>query len=126
MVENGSYKWIKKFVNNLIQEYSKKIEAAIRNLAEAIGLLCSKPFRLGGFNYSILNEFLNDNHIIKVFGEDFSIYLRVLFTEPRVWKLRNNVCHGMRHIETINQIITDRVMHTLLCLTLVKNKQDAS
>ncbi len=103
-----------------------QVEAAVRNLAEAIGLPILKLSRSGGFNYRTLDELLRDEHIIKVLEEDFSLYLRVLFTDPRGWNLRNNVCHGISHIETFNQNTADRVLHALLCLALVKKKGDTN
>lgn len=103
-----------------------QVESAVRNLSEAIGLPILKLSRSGGFNYRTLDELLRDVHIIKVFGEDFSLYLRALFTDPRGWNLRNNVCHGISHIETFNQNTADRVLHALLCLALVKEKGDTN
>lgn len=101
-----------------------QIEAVVRKLAETIELSILKPSRSGGFNYRTLDELLRDEYIIKVFGEDLSLYLRVLFTDSRGWNLRNDVCHGISLIETFNQISADRVFHTLLCLALVKEKED--
>ncbi len=101
-----------------------QIEAIIRNLVEMIGLPVLKPSRAGGFNYRTLDDLLRDKHITKVFREDLSLYLRILFTDPRGWNLRNHVCHGISSIETLNQITADRVFHALLCLALVKEKQN--
>ncbi len=100
-----------------------QIEAAVRNLTEMIRLPILRPSRSGGFNYRTLDELLRDKDIVKVFGEDLSLYLRVLFTDPKGWNLRNNVCHGISLIETFNQNTADRVFHALLCLALVKEKE---
>lgn len=101
-----------------------QIEALVRNLAETIGLSVLKSSRSGGFNYRTLDELLRDEYIIKVFGEYLCLYLRVLFTDPRGWNLRNNVCHGISLIETFSQATADRVFHALLCLALVKEEGD--
>ncbi|ACI20965.1 DUF4209 domain-containing protein [Thermodesulfovibrio yellowstonii] len=101
-----------------------QIEALIRNLAEMIGLPVLKQSRSGGFNYRTLDELLREDNIKQVFGEDMSLYLRVLFTDPRGWNLRNNVCHGISHAGIFNEHIADRVLHALLCLALVKEKRD--
>ena len=58
-----------------------QIEAIIRNLVEMIGLPVLKPSRAGGFNYRTLDDLLRDKHITKVFREDLSLYLRILFTD---------------------------------------------
>lgn len=101
-----------------------QIEASIRKLAEKIGAPILKPSRSGGFNYKNLDDLLTDKNIISVLGEDMCLYLRVLFSDPRGWNLRNNVCHGISPIETFNQMAADRVFHVLLCLALVREEKD--
>lgn len=102
-----------------------QIEALIRNLAEMIGLPVLKQSRSGGFNYRTLDELLREENIKQVFGEDLSLYLRVLLTDPRGWNLRNNVCHGISNARIFNEHTANRVFHALLCLALVKEKSDA-
>jgi hypothetical protein len=97
-----------------------QIEALIRNLAEKIGLQILKPSRSGGFNYKTLDDLLREKAIIDILGEDICLYFRVLFTDPRGWNLRNNICHGIAQIEHFNSITADRVFHALLCLALIK------
>lgn len=101
-----------------------QIEALIRNLTEKIGVSVLKPSRSGGFYYKTLDELLRDENIIEALKEDMCLYLRILLTDPRGWNLRNNVCHGISPIETFNQIVTDRVFHVLLCLSLIREKED--
>jgi len=103
-----------------------QIEATIRNLAEKIGVPILRPSRSGGFFYKTLDELLRDSKIIEVLGEDLCLYFRVLLTHPRGWNLRNDVCHGISHIEIFNQDTADRVLHALLCLALVKEKGDTN
>jgi len=100
-----------------------QVEALIRNLAEKIGVPILKSSRSGGFFYRTLDELLREEKIIKVLSEDMCLYLRVLFTDPRGWNLRNDVCHGISKIEDFNQCTADRIFHTLLCLALVKEKE---
>jgi len=102
-----------------------QIEALARNLAEKTGTDVLKPSRLGGFNYKTLDDLLREENIIKVLGEDMCLYLRVLLCDPRGWNLRNDICHGLIDIEALNQMTADRVFHALLCLSLVKQEQDA-
>ena len=101
-----------------------QIEALIRNLAEKIGISVLKPSRSGGFDYKLLDELLRNENIIKSLGEDMSFYFRILLTDPRGWNLRNDVCHGISPIETFNPVVADRVFHALLCLSLVKEKEN--
>jgi hypothetical protein len=99
-----------------------QIEALIRNLAEKNGLQILKPSRSGGFNYKTLDELLREEAINDILSEDICLYFRVLFTDPRGWNLRNNICHGITQIEHFNSITADRVFHAVLCLALIKNK----
>lgn len=101
-----------------------QIEVLIRNLAEKIGIPILKPSRSGGFYYRTLDELLREGGIIKVLGENMSLYLRVLLTDPRGWNLRNEVAHGISKPEMFNQIAADRIFHALLCLALVKEKDE--
>lgn len=101
-----------------------QIEALIRNLTEKIGVSVLKPSRSGGFYYKTLDELLRDENIIEALKENMCLYLRILLTDPRGWNLRNNVCHGISSIETFNQIVADRVFHVLLCLSLIREKED--
>jgi len=101
-----------------------QIEAAIRNLAEKIGVPILKPSRTGGFFYRTLDELLREKGIIQVFSEDMCLYFRVLFTDPRGWNLRNNVCHGIGKTNYFNHKSADRVFHALLCLGTVRKKEE--
>ncbi len=101
-----------------------QIEALIRNLSEKVGAPVLKPSRSGGFFYRTLDDLLRDEQIVKVLGEDMSLYLRVLLTDPRGWNLRNEMCHGISGPERFNQISADRILHVLLCLASVREKRD--
>lgn len=117
---------IKAYLNNefliALHILIPQIEALIRNLAEKIGIPVLKYPRSGGFNYRTLDDLLRDKGIINVLTEDMCVYLRILFTDPRGWNLRNNICHGISQIDDFNQIIADRVFHALLCLSLVREE----
>jgi len=100
-----------------------QIEAAIRNLEEKTGGSIFKQSRYGGFNYKTLEEMLWDDNIRNVFGilgEDVTLYFRTLFSDARGWNLRNNICHGISTPETLNAAAADRVFHSLLCLSLIR------
>jgi hypothetical protein len=104
-----------------------QIEAVIRNLEEKTGGSVFKQLRNGGFNYKTLEDMLWDENIKNVFGilgEDVTFYFRTLFTDPRGWNLRNNICHGISTPETLNVVAADRVFHSLLCLSLVRNRRE--
>ncbi|MGI9250062.1 MAG: DUF4209 domain-containing protein [Pseudohongiellaceae bacterium] len=101
-----------------------QIEEAIRNIVEFSGGNVLKPSRGGGYHLRTFDEILRDNVIKETLGEDFSDYLRVLFTDQRGWNIRNNVCHGLVPPSMFDQQTADRVIHTLLCLGSIKEKEE--
>lgn len=99
-----------------------QIEEALRKLVEFGGGNILKPSKGGGFHLRSFDEILRDELVKETLGENFSNYLRILFTDQRGWNLRNNVCHGMLNPKRFNQQTADRVLHSLLCLGLIKEK----
>lgn len=98
-----------------------QIEEAIRNIVEYSGGNVLKPSN-GGYNLRTFDDILRDDIVKQVLGEDFVYYFRVLFTDPRGWNLRNNVCHGIIAPNSFNQQTADRTLHALICLGLIKKK----
>lgn len=100
-----------------------QIEEAVRNLIELAGGVVLKKNRGGGYQLKTFDEILRDDIIKQVLGEDIQLYLRVLFTDPRGWNLRNDVCHGMSEIESFSFQAIERILHVLLILgTLIKRE----
>ncbi len=102
-----------------------QIESAFRKLVEHSGGSVLKPSRGGGMHLKTLDELLRDQRIINIFGEDMSLYFRILLTDQRGWNLRNDVCHGICPADTFQVNISDRVFHVLLCLALVREKESS-
>lgn len=101
-----------------------QIESAFRKLVEHTGGSVLKPSRGGGMHLKTLDELLRDQRVINIFGEDMTLYFRILLTDQRGWNLRNDVCHGISPAATFQVNISDRVFHTLLCLALVRDKEN--
>ncbi len=97
-----------------------QIEGAIRKLLELTGGTTYKQGRSGGYFLKTFDEMLRDERIVLSIGEDFAFYLRVLYTDPRGWNLRNNVCHGISLPKQFCIQVTDRIFHTLLLLCQVR------
>ena len=100
-----------------------QIENAVRVLLEKAGGSVLKPARGGGFNLKVLNDLLDDPLLVQVFGEDIVFYFRVLLVDARGWNLRNCVCHGLCSAGEFAPLMSDRVFHVLLCLALVRKKE---
>jgi hypothetical protein len=65
-----------------------------------------------------------DSLIVKVFDKDAALYFRVLLTDQRGWNIRNNVCHGIIPFSAFNRAMSDRLIHALLCLALVRKGEN--
>lgn len=101
-----------------------QIESAIRTLLEKAERRVIKPARSGGgYDLRLLEELLRDEVTTDILGENFVFYLRILLTDRRGWNLRNSLCHGMLPAAEIGSAVADRVVHALLCLALVREKE---
>ncbi|MGH7241036.1 MAG: DUF4209 domain-containing protein [Candidatus Saccharimonadales bacterium] len=108
---------------NCIHVLVPQIEEAVRHLLEKCGGAVLKSNRSGGYDLRTLDDLLRDKDIIKALGEDIAIYLRILLTDRRGWNMRNTICHGMLSIEEVGRPIADRLIHSLMCLALVREEQ---
>lgn len=100
-----------------------QIENALRVLIETAGGSILEPARDGGFNYKVLNKLLRDPLMVQVFGEDMAFYFKALLIDQRGWNLRNSVCHGLIEPSEFCPSMSDRIIHVLLCLALVRRKE---
>ncbi|MBR6066623.1 MAG: DUF4209 domain-containing protein [Bacteroidales bacterium] len=102
-----------------------QIENAIRNIVELSGSTSLKRNRqsFNGFQLMTFDELLRDNAVSNIGGsDDFSYYLRLLFTDQKGWNLRNSICHGLAPISLFNTMTADRVFHSLLCVGSIRTK----
>ncbi|MDP8212947.1 MAG: DUF4209 domain-containing protein, partial [Candidatus Zapsychrus exili] len=97
-----------------------QIEEIFKGLIEKCKGSVLIPNKHGGFHFKTLDALLRDPIIEKVFGEDVSLYFRVVLTDPRGLNIRNDVCHGLMPLENFNAVIANRLLHILLCLSSVK------
>ena len=101
-----------------------QIEDTVRNLIEYAGGLILSRNRHEGWNLKTLNDLLKHDLFKEVFNEDIALYFRILFTDQRGINLRNNLCHGISLPETFNLDLADRVIHALLLLAQVREKDE--
>jgi hypothetical protein len=99
-----------------------QIENLLRNTLEKAGGSVLIQANNGSFRLKIFDELLRDPLIIQVFGEDIIFYFKTVFVDSRGWNLRNCVCHGLSNPNELSATVSDRLIHVLLCLALVKEK----
>ncbi len=107
------------FIHLLIPQ----IEQAIRFVYEFAGgdVLRRTNSSGGGYYLKTFDELLREGLTKEVLGENLVIYLRVIYTDSRGWNIRNNIFHGLVGQSIFNNQTADRLLHSLLCLGLIKN-----
>lgn len=98
-----------------------QIEEACRHLLELLGGNIYKRIRNGGIQLKTFDDVLNDSAILHSLN-DIALYLRVLYTDPRGMNLRNNICHGFYPPEIMNFAVAELVLHSLLCISLIRKE----
>lgn len=94
-----------------------QIENSFRNVLEISGgVVLHHRQKTGGFDLRALGDMLDDPILTDVFGESAILYFRVLLSDPRGWNLRNMICHGAALAEFFTWVVSDRILHVLLCL----------
>lgn len=96
-----------------------QIESAVRELLEIQGVAVMKQGR-HGFILKSLHDLLSEDAVVSALGGDMVLYLRVLLTDQRGWNLRNNICHAIFPSAAYQKPLSDRLVHALLCLSLIR------
>ena len=124
-IASGVSFYLQKRYDAAIHLLIPQIEASIRTLYELSGGTVLKENRYGGYNLKTLDELLRSNEVKSVLGERISLYLRVLLTDSRAgWgNFRNDVCHGILTYDRMKSDITDRLIHALLLIQMVRPEE---
>ncbi|MEO1009588.1 MAG: DUF4209 domain-containing protein [Planctomycetota bacterium] len=101
-----------------------QIERALVELIHKVGGSSKKPHRSGRgvMQSKSLNDALADEPTRKALGEDLTIYLAATLSHPKGMNIRNLVCHGIMPPEHFTKTHSERVLHTLAALSLLRAK----
>ena len=103
------------------------IEDAVRNLFRLNGLsFIRKSEDSGGYDVLPLRKLLDQGLIKATFGtlgESIEYYFKVLLTAKIGWNLRNNFAHGINKNSFADEDVANRIIHVLLCLSLIKKNE---
>lgn len=99
-----------------------QIEQAIRHLTGLLQAPTLTARRGGGFRARVLDDLLREPALEGVLSKDVVEYFRVLFTDERGWNVRNLVCHGLAAPNTFGAPVADRLLHAILLLSLVRQR----
>jgi hypothetical protein len=105
-----------------------QIEEMLRTLLALMGIPPQKsvPRHHGITDVKNMNDALGDPRVQEVLTESVWMYLTVLYIDRRGMNLRNDLSHGLVPIEGFNQPTADRVLHSLLVLSLMRKKTEES
>lgn len=67
-----------------------------------------------------LNDALSDELTRKALGEDLTIYFAATLSHPKGMNIRNLVCHGIVGPEFFTKNVSERVLHVLAALSLMR------
>ncbi|MCE9643423.1 MAG: DUF4209 domain-containing protein [Candidatus Andersenbacteria bacterium] len=102
------------------------IEDTVRNVFRINKLSFIKPNSNAGYDVLPLYDLLNHGVIKAIFGslgENIEYYFKSLLTSRIGWNLRNNFAHGINKNYFASPNVSNRLLHVLLCLSLIrKNK----
>lgn len=93
-----------------------QIENAVRNLLAMAGGNIYIQNRNGGTDLKPFNLLLDEKIVKDAMTDERAQYFRILFTDPKGWNLRNEVCHGMLPQADFTFCKANRVIHALLCI----------
>lgn len=102
------------------------IEDTIRSLYRINNQSYIKTNKEGGYDVHNLDTLIGAGLIKASFqsmGENLEYYLKVLLTERAGWNLRNNFAHGINKKEFSNEDVAGRILHVLLCFSMIRKKE---
>ena len=122
IIERGIEAYLDEDYITMIHLLIPQVENAIRNLVELLdeSTLESKKSN-NTLQLKTLDTLLREKSLLNI-SENFVYYMRVLYTDPRGWNLRNLVCHGLSQLKYFNPVTADRVFHSLICIGSITTK----
>lgn len=106
-----------------------QIEHGIVSLAPLSGKPSNKPHRTGRgvMQFKSLDDMLARNAwpIAEVVGENLRMYFRSALAHPKGLNIRNDVCHGLWAAANFTRTVSERVLHVLLSLSLLRTAERA-
>ncbi|HEX8762851.1 MAG TPA: DUF4209 domain-containing protein [Candidatus Saccharimonadales bacterium] len=100
------------------------VEDGFRILHRINGLPIITPNEDGGFDfYNNLERYIDHDVVSGVFGslgDNFRYYAKILLVTRMGWNLRHNFAHGINKSSLLRPDASERLLHVLFCLSLVR------
>lgn len=101
-----------------------QIERALVNLPPLAGKPSNKSHRTGRgvMQFKNLNDLLAKDQwpISDKMGENLRMYLLATLAHPKGLNIRNDVCHGLWPMDRFTRIASERVLHVLLAVSMLR------
>jgi lysyl-tRNA synthetase class 1 len=99
-----------------------QVEDILRNFLGHLGRPTLKTVRgqPGIMDAKNMNDVLRDEQMRTVLTENLWRYLEVVYVDKRGMNLRNDLAHGLLAPNVFNRYVADRVVHTILALSLMR------
>jgi hypothetical protein len=126
LVREGLAAWFAEDAVKAIHVLVPQIEAALRDVLNALGGAVTRPDRYTGGSQTIgLGEVLSHERIRSLFPEDVRFYFRVLYQDGRGINLRNELAHGLASRALFDRGIANWVVHSLVLVGLIRVRRKA-
>jgi len=102
-----------------------QIERAVVNIARHAGKPTVKPFQSGKgvMQSKNLQDALERDQAVKaILGENLRMYLLSTLAHNKGLNIRNEVCHGLWTTEQFSKMASERVLHILLSVAMLRAK----
>lgn len=103
-----------------------QVENALRLLLHHLGKSTTTTRDDRTWRQKTLNVLLQQEALVKALGDDLSFYLRVLLSEDLGWNVRDVVCHGLVDDQWFGRDVADRLLHTVIALSLPETRRPKS
>ena len=60
---------------------------------------------------------IRDRNVVEFFGESPKTYIRAMLTNQRGRILPNDVCHGIKFVSQLDEMVASRLMHMMMVLS---------
>lgn len=114
----GLTAWFQQDFVKTVHVLIPQVEAGLRAIVEKLGKPTTKAHpKIQGTSVAIsMGDILYSREVIDALGEDITLYLLTLYTDPRGFNLRNYTAHGLMSPNEMNAGTAARLIHSLLVL----------
>ena len=122
LFERGIRAFVEKDYITCISILVPEIEHTIRHLARKMEIPSWEPFRGHTFHVKTLGTLIDDRRISQALGQ-LLFEMKIVFSDPRGFNIRNDFCHGLLSEEDYNELSCVMLIHIVLYLGLLRDRK---